>query len=50
MKLSPYVTGLVLVLFSTIILSTAGLMARMVSLAARRSSSGGGWQVGRRSF
>ncbi len=32
MKLSPYVTGLVLVSISTVILSTAGLMARMVSL------------------
>jgi len=32
MKLSSYVTGLALVLVSTIILSTAGLMARMVSL------------------
>jgi len=32
MKLSPYVTGLVLISISTVILSTAGLMARMVSL------------------
>jgi drug/metabolite transporter (DMT)-like permease len=32
MKSSPYVAGLVIVLFSTIALSTAGLMARLVSL------------------
>lgn len=32
MKLSPYITGLIIVLLSTVALSTAGLMTRLVSL------------------
>ncbi|MBP1846307.1 drug/metabolite transporter (DMT)-like permease [Rhizobium petrolearium] len=32
MKFSPYITGLIVVLFSSVVLSTAGLMTRLVAL------------------